>query len=108
VASAARAADVIVQATSAGMHGADSGRAVADVIPWAKLPAGALAYDLVYNPPDTEFVRAARAHGLVASHGLGMLIGQAALAIEIWLGTAPPLEPLREAAEAALAARRQA
>ncbi len=31
-----------------------------------------------------------------------MLVGQAALAIELWLGVLPPLEPLREAAELAL------
>jgi shikimate dehydrogenase len=102
---ALRAANVIVQATSAGMHGADSGESVAALVPWAELAPGAVAYDLVYNPPATEFVQAARAQGLVASHGLGMLVGQAALAIELWLGVLPPLPALREAAELALASR---
>jgi shikimate dehydrogenase len=103
---ACRRADVIVQATSAGMSGAEPGTGVAAIVPWSRLPASVLAYDLVYNPPDTDFLRAARAYGLVRSHGLGMLVGQAALAIQLWLGVKPPREPLYAAAEAALLARR--
>jgi len=34
-----------------------------------------------------------------------MLVGQARAAIELWLGAAPPKEPLLAAAQAALAAR---
>jgi shikimate 5-dehydrogenase len=34
-----------------------------------------------------------------------MLVGQAALAIELWLGERPPQEPLMSAALQALAAR---
>ena len=43
-------------------------------------------YDLVYNPRETKLVRDARAQGLNASTGLGMLIEQAALAFEKWTG----------------------
>jgi shikimate dehydrogenase len=105
-AQACRKADVIVQATSAGMNGADPGASVAAIVPWSRLPASVLAYDLVYNPPDTDFLRAARAYGLLRAHGLGMLVGQAALAIELWLSVKPPREPLYAAAESALLARR--
>jgi shikimate dehydrogenase len=105
-AEACRQANVIVQATSAGMNGAEPGAGVAAIVPWSRLPASVLAYDLVYNPPDTDFLRAARAYGLVRAHGLGMLVGQAALAIELWLSVKPPREPLYAAAEAALLARR--
>lgn len=100
-----RGVDVIVQATSAGMHGAEPGDTVARVVPWDVVPKGALAYDLVYNPAETEFLRAARSHGLSGSHGLGMLVGQAALAISLWLGVEPDRAPLLAAAQAALAAR---
>jgi shikimate dehydrogenase len=96
---------VIVQATSAGMHGSSPGVAVADVVPWTRLAPGTLAYDLVYNPAETEFLRAARAHGAVALGGLGMLVGQAALAFELWLGSTPPHEAMRLAAVAELARR---
>ena len=43
-------------------------------------------YDLVYNPLETKLVRDARAQGLNASTGFGMLIEQAALAFEKWTG----------------------
>jgi shikimate dehydrogenase len=46
-------------------------------------------YDLVYNPPETLFVRQARASGLCAENGIGMLVEQAALAFEIWTGESP-------------------
>jgi len=99
--------EVIVQATSAGMHGAAPGSEIADVLPWERLAAGTVFYDLVYNPRETELVRRARAKGFHASDGLGMLIGQAALAFELWLGVAPPREPMWRAAEAELARRRR-
>jgi shikimate dehydrogenase len=43
-------------------------------------------YDLVYNPRETKLVRDARAQGLSATTGLGMLIEQAALAFGKWTG----------------------
>jgi shikimate dehydrogenase len=97
--------DVIVQATSAGMHGAGPGDDVANVVPWARLAKTSVAYDLVYNPAETPFLERARAAGLVARGGLGMLVAQAARAIELWLGVAPPREPMLAAARHALAAR---
>jgi shikimate dehydrogenase len=100
-----READVIVQATSAGMHGAGPGEAVSDWIPWRELKPGAVAYDVVYNPARTPFLAAAEAAGVRASGGLGMLVRQAARALELWLGRMPPLEPLARAAQHALAQR---
>ncbi len=99
---------LLVQCTSAGMQGADSGEPLAALVPWQRLPPDALAYDLVYVPLETPFLRAARAAGRRAAHGLDMLVGQAVLAIEIWLGQRPPAEPLRRAALQALEARRRA
>jgi shikimate dehydrogenase len=48
----------------------------------------------VYNPRETKLVHDARAQGLNASTGLGMLIEQAALAFEKWTGHNPPRETL--------------
>lgn len=100
--------DLLVQCTSAGMHGADDGELLADLVPWEHLPQSGLAYDLIYNPAVTPFLARAREHGLNAENGLGMLVAQAALALEIWLSVTPPRAPLTAAAEAALAARRPA
>jgi shikimate dehydrogenase len=84
----------IVQATSAGMDGADDGAVVADAIGWSELPAGAIALDVVYAPRETAFLRAARAHGVRSANGLGMLAMQGALAFELWLGVPPPYETM--------------
>ncbi|MCC6569530.1 MAG: shikimate dehydrogenase [Anaerolineales bacterium] len=54
-------------------------------------------YDLVYNPRETKLVRDARAQGLTATTGLGMLIEQAALSFEIWTGHNPPRKTLQDA-----------
>jgi len=90
----------IVQATSAGMDGADPGDTVADAIAWRDLPAGAIALDVVYVPAETPFLRAASARGLRCANGLGMLAEQGALAFELWLGIPAP----RDAMLAALVA----
>jgi shikimate dehydrogenase len=94
--------DVIVQATSAGMLGGAPGEAVRDIVPWLQLDSTLLAYDVVYNPPSTPFLEAARAAGLKSEGGLGMLIAQASHAFELWLRQRPPREVMRSAAEQAL------
>jgi shikimate dehydrogenase len=98
-------AGLVVQCTSAGMQGADSGEPLAALVPWQTLPADALAYDLIYAPLETPFLRTAKQSGRRTMHGLHMLVGQAALSVEIWLGQRPGTEPLLQAALAALAAR---
>ena len=56
-------------------------------------------YDLVYNPRETKLVRDARAQGVQATTGLGMLIEQAALGFELWTGIKLSSEIFRSAAE---------
>jgi shikimate dehydrogenase len=63
------------------------------------LSKNTFVYDLVYNPRETKFVCDARAQGLNASTGLGMLIEQAALAFAKWTGHNPPREILYQAVE---------
>lgn len=73
-----------------------------DQSPWPEnvvFPPDAAIYDLVYNPKETELVRAARHQGLPATTGLGMLIEQAALSFEIWTGQNPSREIMRVAVE---------
>ena len=54
------------------------------------LPEDAIVYDLVYSPLHTGLLRAAEARGLDTVDGLDMLIGQAALAFELFFGAPPP------------------
>ena len=88
---------LIVQATSAGMKGAPGGDELVQALPWERFPRG-VVYDLVYNPPMTPFLKHAVALGHHAVGGLGMLVGQASDAINIWLGAAPDRAPLLRAA----------
>jgi shikimate dehydrogenase len=96
------AADLIVQATSAGMLGGPPGEEVTGIIPWRQLSPAACLYDLVYNPPITPFLQLARDRGLRAEGGLGMLVGQAARSFTIWTGLAAPVDAMRAAAEESL------
>lgn len=63
------------------------------------LPKDMMIYDLVYNPRETKLVREARAQGLHATTGLGMLIEQAALGFALWTGRTLPVEIFRNAVE---------
>lgn len=54
------------------------------------LPDDACVYDIVYTPLETGLLKTAKAQGLETVDGLEMLVGQAALAFEIFYGVAPP------------------
>lgn len=73
----------------------------ADASPWldgTPFPPGAFVYDLVYNPSETRLIQQARAAGLRAATGLGMLVEQGALAFELWTGKPAPRDVMRQAA----------
>ncbi len=57
------------------------------------LPADAVVIDLVYVPLETPLLTAARARGLRAVDGLGMLLHQAAPGFERWFGIRPAVTP---------------
>ncbi|MBP3654631.1 MAG: shikimate kinase [Oscillospiraceae bacterium] len=76
-------AAVLVNATPVGTY-PNNGVSVTELAPFTKLEA---AYDLVYNPAVTEFLRQAAELGAVAVNGLGMLVAQAKRAVEIFLDT---------------------
>jgi shikimate dehydrogenase len=58
-----------------------------------RLPQAALVSDLIYTPPETPFLAAARARGNVTVNGLGMLLHQARPAFEAWFGVMPDITP---------------
>ncbi|NJM50303.1 MAG: shikimate dehydrogenase [Sphingomonadales bacterium] len=78
-------ASLLVNASPLGMKGKE-----ALDIDLSPLPQGALVYDLVYVPLETPLLASAKAYGLEAVDGLDMLIGQAALAFELFFGAKPP------------------
>jgi shikimate dehydrogenase len=53
--------------------------------------------DMIFNPPWTPLLRAARERGCAVQNGLSMLLYQGALAFELWTGQAAPLEVMQRA-----------
>jgi 3-dehydroquinate dehydratase/shikimate dehydrogenase len=87
--------DVLVNATPVGTH-PDADRSA---FPESAYDGGGVAYDLVYNPPRTRFLREASARGCRTIGGLDMLVAQARRQIELWTGLRPDPGPMRAAAE---------
>lgn len=77
--------DLLIQSTSAGHAG--------EVLPIERswLRERARAYDLNYGRAHRPFSRWCRINALPVHEGIGMLIGQAALAFEIWTGHRPSI-----------------
>ena len=80
-------AALIVNASSLGMTGQPP--LLLDLSP---LPDDAVVYDLVYAPLDTALLASADARGLAVVDGIEMLIGQAAVAFELFFGRPAPRE----------------
>ena len=93
------AADVVINATSVGFG--------TDELPFdpALLRPEQAVADLVYHPLDTALLRAASGRGCVVVDGLAMLIHQAVLQEELWMGHHPDPGVMRDAALAELRRR---
>jgi shikimate dehydrogenase len=78
-------AALLVNASSLGMTGQEPLN-----LELAPLPEDAIVFDVVYSPLETALLRSARLRGLETCDGLDMLIGQAAIAFELFFGQHPP------------------
>jgi shikimate dehydrogenase len=96
-AAALRRADLAVNATTVGML--EPGMTIEVDL----LAPGATVFDLVYVPPETALLRAARGRGLRAANGSEMLIQQAAIAFERWTGVGGMADVMRSAVAPLLA-----
>ena len=91
-------AELIVNSTSAGMKGHAPLR-----LDLGLARKTATVLDIVYNPLQTELLKQAKARGLNAIDGLGMLMHQAAPSFEAFFGVKPAVTPgLRAHLEKAL------
>ena len=84
----AGAADLLINATSAGMK--DHPPLALDLAP---LRASAAVLDIVYNPLETELLKSAKARGHMTIDGLGMLMHQAVPSFEAFFGARPKVTP---------------
>jgi len=92
LAASAEDADCLINATPLGLKRSDP------------LPIGKifirkrhLVCDLVYNPPETALLKAAKARGAERLSGLGMLLYQGVIAFELWTGTKAPVPVMKKA-----------
>jgi shikimate dehydrogenase len=95
-----RAADLVINSTPLGMRPGDPSPVQGD---W--LHPGQVVSDMIYSPPDTPLLRAAKEAGATPLGGLGMLVAQGAISLEIWNGDttiSAPRDVMRDAAYAAL------
>jgi shikimate dehydrogenase len=81
---AASRADLLINATPLGMSGTNARFTSLDFL--GAMTESAFVCDLVYNPPVTALLRRASELGLVSLNGMSMLICQAILADELFLG----------------------
>ncbi|MBU8905609.1 shikimate dehydrogenase [Desertibacillus haloalkaliphilus] len=84
--------DVIINTTSVGMS------PNIDDIPLSleHLKESAIVSDLIYNPFKTKWLHIAEEKGATIHNGIGMFVGQGALAFEKWTGIRPDLKRMEE------------
>ena len=75
--------DLLLNTTSVGMDGVSLS---ADP---AALGENAVVYDMIYAPPESPLLAAARWRGLRCANGLGMLAAQGERAFTLWTGVTP-------------------
>jgi len=87
--------DVVINATPLGTCGEHENETPMTA---EQLRGVRLAYDLVYNPLETRFLREAHAAGCETLSGFEMLIAQAVEQFKLWTGREPDAEVMRAAA----------
>jgi shikimate dehydrogenase len=85
--------DILVNATSVGMHPKGNRSLVASK--WLKPKL--IVMDIVYNPLETRLSREAKVAGAQVVSGVDMLVYQGAASFEIWTGRKAPVETMKKA-----------
>ncbi len=95
----AKDVDLLVNATSIGLFPDVDGKPDVD---WQGAKPGLLVCDVVFNPPETPFLRQAKAYGLPVLDGLAMLVYQGVIGFEMWTGQTAPEAVMKDALRKAL------
>ena len=90
-----RSFDLVVNTTPLGTCGALENQTAATA---EQLRGVRMAYDLVYNPMETRFMREARAAGCEVLGGIEMLLAQGVEQFKLWTGDQPNREVMRPTA----------
>lgn len=93
--------DLVVNATPIGMDVSSQGTGATAQTGQKRWPVDPellgprqTVVDLVYHPPLTPWLLAARDRGSAVSNGVGVLVHQAALQLAAWTGVEPPLQAM--------------
>jgi len=87
--------DVVINSTPLGTQGERENESIATA---EQLRGVRLAYDLVYNPSETRFLREAQTAGCHVLGGIEMLLAQAIEQFKLWTQTQPDVNVMRAAA----------
>jgi shikimate dehydrogenase len=87
--------ELLVNTTPVGMY-PNVERSPIDRAAIEQLQPGAIAYDLIYTPNPTQFLKLASQQGAIAIDGLEMLVQQGAAALQIWLQQPVPVGVMRQ------------
>ncbi len=93
LAKAVEEADVLINTTSLGMYSMEEESIIGEE---KVLPSNLVVSDLIYNPAKTKLLQQAESRGCKTINGLGMLIGQAAIAFELWTEVAMPIDYIKK------------
>lgn len=88
--------DIIIQTTPIGMGDTKTSSPITD-FSWVKPQQ--ICYDIIYNPSLTPFLKESKARGASIIGGIGMLVGQGALAFQLFTKKAPPYAIMKEKVE---------
>lgn len=91
--------EIVIHGTSVGMAGEQGGKSC---VPAETISPEHLVFDMVYRPHRTQLIADAERVGAAVIYGIEMLIQQAALQFERWMGQPAPVSAMREAARRAL------
>ena len=97
-----KGANILINATSVGMHPDDSETPVDRSL----LRRDLIVFDLIYNPIETRLLREAKSVGAKTMDGLTMLVYQGAASFEIWTGMRAPVDIMMKAARDELKTRK--
>lgn len=87
---------LLVNTTPLGMA-PNADQSPVDEVLMGQVNKTAIAYDLIYTPRPTQFLKLAQRQGLKTIDGLEMLVQQGAAALQIWLEREVPAEIMRQA-----------
>ncbi len=74
---------ILINATNIGFHPHEDAMPDVDI---TTIEPSTVVADVVVNPPETHFLRAAAAQGCTTLDGLGMLVNQALINARLWTG----------------------